>query len=140
MPAVRGGAKERWARRASAATQDYTAGIDAPAKEWEAATVEAEANHKAGTEAALREGRFVKGVKKSGNAWWKSQAKTLGADRFVSGVQAGVDTYEEGFAPVRAMIENTKLPPRGPKGDPRNYERVKVMGMALRSLKTGGTK
>lgn len=100
--------------------------------------MEAEANHKAGTEAALREGRFVRGVKKSGNDWWKSQSKTLGAERFSQGVNAGVKTYEEGFAPVQQVIESTKLPPRGPKGDPRNYERVRVMGQALRNLKTGG--
>lgn len=138
MPAVRPGGKERWARRSAAAAQDYEAGIQAPRVDWESATVAAEQNHKAGTEASLREGRFVKGVKKSGNAWWKQQATTLGPRRFQEGVQAGQDTYEEGFAPVRAVIEQTKLPPRGPKGDPKNYDRVKTMGEALRRHKTGG--
>jgi hypothetical protein len=140
MPKVRGGAAKRWANRTAAAAPDYVDGIKNPTKQWETATLEAEANHKAGTEAALREGRFAKGVKKSGQQWYESQATGLGAERFMTGAAAGEGTYEEGFAPVRAVIEATKLSPRGPKGDPRNYIRVQEMGMALRKLKTGGAK
>ena len=140
MPQVRAGATKRWARNAANAQVDYKEGVQNAGQSWEQNTVAAEANHKAGTEAALREGRFVIGVKKSGAAWYQSQSSTLGADRFAQGVNAGEQTYEEGFAPVKAVIEATKLPPRGPKGDTKNYERVKVMGMALRALKTGGGK
>jgi hypothetical protein len=140
MPQVRAGAAKRWANRTAAAAGDYVEGVKNPTRQWEQATLDAEANHKAGTEASLREGRFAKGVKKSGQAWYLSQATSLGADRFATGAAAGEGTYEEGFAPVRAVIESTKLSPRGPKGDPRNYKRVQEMGEALRKLKTGGAK
>ena len=66
------------------------------------------------------------------------RAETIGADRFASGVEAGLSNYEEGVKPYLDVIASTSLPPRGPKGDPRNYERVKVMGEALRKKKVGG--
>src|SRR5262245_34014739 len=116
MPQVRKNAAERWARRSAAAAQDYKDGVENPRVEWEAATVAAEAQHKEGTMKALNEGRFVKGVKKSGNAWYRQQASTLGPGRFAEGVAAGQPTFQEGFAPVQQVIEQTKLPPRGPKG------------------------
>jgi hypothetical protein len=33
------------------------------------------------------------------------------------------------------VIESIQLPPRGPKGDPRNIERVRVIAQALRARK-----
>lgn len=138
MPAVKPGASGRWTRRAAAATQDYAEGVAQSPNNWEANTVAAAAAHKAGTEAALRDGRFEKGVKKSGNAYYKERASTIGASRFASGVEAGKNNYEEGVKPYLETIAATSLPPRGPKGDPRNYERVKVMGEALRKKKVGG--
>jgi hypothetical protein len=33
------------------------------------------------------------------------------------------------------VIANTVLPPRGPKGDPRNLDRVKAITTALRAKK-----
>lgn len=140
MPTVKKGGMERWARRSAAASQDYKEGVANSGGAWEANTLAAEQAHKLGTEAALREGRFAKGVKKSGQQWWKSQSETLGPQRFAEGVAAGMGTYEEGVAPYLAVIEQTKLSPRGPKGDPRNYARVQEMGQALRNKKTGGAK
>lgn len=137
MPAVRKNAAQRWARRSAAAAGDYKDGVENPRKPWEQATLEAESAHKEGTMKALNEGRFAKGVKRSGQAWYQKQATTLGPGRFAEGVAAGEGTYNEGFAPVAAVIEATKLSPRGPKGDPRNYKRVQEMGEALRKHKLG---
>lgn len=138
MPQVRPGAQEKWSRRTAGATQDYKAGVENSPNNWEQNTVAAAAAHKAGTEQALRENRFEKGVKKSGGAYYKQRAATIGADRFASGVEAGKQNYDEGVKPYLDTIAATALPPRGPKGDPRNYERVKVMGEALRKKKVGG--
>lgn len=138
MPAVKPGSAGKWVRRASSASGEYKDGIEKSTVSWEASTLAAEANHKAGTEAALRDGRFAKGVRKSGNAYWKQRATTLGPSRFAEGVTAGEQNYTEGVAPYLAVIEQTTLPARGPKGDPRNYERVKAMGTALRAKKLAG--
>lgn len=138
MPSVKPGSAQKWVRRASSASGEYKDGIEKSTVSWEAATLAAEANHKAGTEAALRDGRFAKGVRKSGNGHWKQRAMTLGPGRFSEGVSASEGSYAEGVAPYLAVIESTTLPARGPKGDPRNYERVKAMGTALRNKKLQG--
>ena len=135
MPAVKTGSTARWARRAAAASGDYKEGVTSSPNNWEANTLAAVASHKAGTEAALRDGRFAKGVAKSGQAYYKERASTIGADRFSSGVEAGKTNYDEGVKPYLEVIAATQLPARGPKGDPRNYDRVRVMGSALRAKK-----
>lgn len=140
MPAVRKGGAARWARRSANAAQDYKEGVENPTNNWEANTVAAHETYKAAVVAAANEGRQMKGVKKSGQAWWQKQSSTLGPGRFAEGVQQGEATYQEGVAPFTAIIENTKLPARGPKGDPRNYERSKTMGMALHNAKKGAAK
>lgn len=138
MPAVRPGASDKWTRRTAAAGQDYKSGVENSPNNWEQNTIAAAAAHKAGTMQALQENRFEKGVKKSGGGYYKLRAATIGADRFTSGVEAGRGNYEEGVKPYLDTIASTQLPARGPKGDPRNYERVKVMGEALRKKKLGG--
>jgi hypothetical protein len=45
--------------------------------------------------------------------------------------------YQEGVQPYLDTIAATVLPPRFPKGDPRNLERVKAITTALRKRKTG---
>jgi len=45
--------------------------------------------------------------------------------------------YEQGWAPYREIIERIKLPERFAKGDPRNWERSKALGMALYKAKMG---
>jgi len=82
-------------------------------------------------------GAFAKGVQQAGDAKWSAAAQGKGAERFGPGAQAGVGDYEKGVQKYLNVIENTILPPRGPKGDPRNIERVKVMASALRKAKTG---
>jgi hypothetical protein len=49
----------------------------------------------------------------------------------------GSDDYEKGFAPYRDVIEQTALPPRFPKRDPRNIQRVSAIATALAKKKTG---
>ena len=55
----------------------------------------------------------------------------VGAGRWSGGVRAGAKDYEEAVAPFFAVIERTNLQPRGPRGDPRNYQRSEAMGRAL---------
>lgn len=137
MPRVRANGAQRWAQRTAAATPDYQAGVNNPRQSWQQATVAASDAHKAATTKALNEGRFAKGVQKAGDAKWQRAAAGKGAQRFGEGAAAGVNDYSEGVAPFIAVIERTPLPPRGPKGDPRNIDRVRVLADALHKAKTG---
>lgn len=128
----------KWARKASASSQDYSEGIANPRVGWAQATQAAAANQAAGIQAAIAGKRFEKGVAKAGDAKWARKAEAVGASRFSQGVQAAAGDYATGVAPYLQVIESTQLPPRAPKGDPRNLTRVAVLAAALRAKKVGG--
>jgi len=135
MPKVRGNASEKWVRKASASTQDYSEGVANPRVPWAQATAAAAANQAAGVQAAIQRKAFEKGVAKAGDEKWRRKAEGIGSSRFSQGVQAGASDYATGVAPYLQTIESTTLPPRGPKGDPRNIQRVAAIADALRKKK-----
>ena len=130
---------DKWARVTPQRAQDYAAGVRSPKNSWaEGAAAAAEA-YAEGVQQAISDSRFEKGVRAAGDAKWQRKASSVGAQRFGPGVQAAKSDYQAGFAPYASVIESTTLPPRGPKGDPRNYVRAQEMGEALHSAKVGGS-
>jgi hypothetical protein len=138
MPKVRTGGSKRWVNRASVATPDYVSGIQNPRTDWAAATKAAEDSWKQGIQAAISAGSFGKGVTKAGSGKQIAKAIGKGAQRYAAGVADGESDYANAIAPYLQVIESTTLPPRGPKGDPRNLDRVKAITIALRNKKVSG--
>lgn len=140
MPAVKalGTISEKWSRKAAQATQDYAAGVRNPSRSWEQATSEAAGAQAAGVQAAIANNSFEKGVARAGNEKWARGATGKGTQRYGPGVQAAKGDYEKGFGPYRSVIEGVSLPPRGARGDPRNYENVRLIGEALHEAKVSG--
>ena len=126
---------EKWSTVTPTRTGFYEAGVRAPKKDWARATAGAESTYKEAVTRAAAEGRFGKGVQKAGTDKWQRKAIDIGAGRWGPGVSVAAPDFEAGFAPFRDAIEKVVLKPRFPKGDPRNYERVKQIGDALHSLK-----
>ena len=137
MPKVRANSSARWVRRAASSTQDYADGIASPRTDWHAATIAAAAAQAAGVQAAITAKSFERGVSAAGTSKWARKAAGIGATRFGPGVADAESDYQKGVAPYLAAISNLTLPPRGAKGDPKNLERVRVVAMTLRKLKTG---
>lgn len=139
MPAIRSisDIASKWTRVTPARSEDYREGVESPKKDWETETKAAEGRYKEGVTKAANEGRFGRGVSEAGTSKWKDRAIKVGVDRWGPGVSLAGPEYEKGFGPFRDVIERTSLPPRGPKGDPRNYERVKAIGDALHKAKIG---
>ncbi len=137
MPQIKSvqASSEKWARRAGQSAQDYAAGVKAPKVSWSEATAAATDAQAAGVQAAISNGSFEKGVRAAGDAKWSRKATTVGAQRFGPGVAAAKGDYEQGFAPYAQVISGVQLPPRGAKGDPRNFERVQAIGNALHEAK-----
>ncbi len=129
--------REKWGRVTPGRVTDYALGIKNPKRDWEVETVAAEDRYKMGVDAAAAKGMFGKGVKAAGSKKWEEMALKKGPGRFSEGVFIAGPAFEKGFAPFHAAIERTTLPPRFPKGDPRNYDRVRVIGMALHEEKVG---
>lgn len=129
---------EKWSRVTPQRTEDYRSGIENPRTDWMTATAAAEATYAAGVQAAVGRKAFGAGVKRAGTSKWQSKSLQKGTSRFAEGVSLGAEDYERGFAPFRDVIERTTLPPRAPKGDPRNIDRVRVLAEALRKAKIEG--
>lgn len=137
MPQVRS-RPGKWSEVTAQRSADYVAGVQNPRVPWAAATTAAAANQAAGVQAAITAKRYEKGVAKAGDQKWQSKASTKGASRFPQGVQEGQNDYDTGFAPYAQVIQSTTLPPRFPKGDPRNIARVAAIAAALRAKKMAG--
>lgn len=139
MPAVKAMniVSDKWSRRTAGATQDYAAGVRSPKNDWQQKTLEASDAQAAGVQAAIANNSFEKGVSKAGSAKWQRKASGVGAQRYGPGAQAAKGDYEAGFGPYAQVIQGVTLPPRGARGDPRNYENVRLIGEALHKAKTG---
>jgi hypothetical protein len=115
----------------------YKDGVLTTSKDWETNTKAAEGNWAAGVSAAAAKKTFSKGVSEAGTGKWREKASTIGADRWGSGVTAGVEDYKKGFSKYHAVISGLKLTPRKEAGNPANYTRVTEVGSALHKAKVG---
>jgi hypothetical protein len=129
--------REKWTRVTPGRTEDYKLGIKNPKRDWATETKEAEANYKAGIDAAHAKGMFVKGVVKAGTKKWQERALKKGPGRFAEGVYIAGPDFEDGFKPYHEAISRVDLGPRFPKRDPRNLDRVRRIVEALVEEKTG---
>lgn len=137
MPKIRS-AKDissKWATVTPMRGADYEAGVKAPLEDWGTRAAAAEDSWGAGVQAAIADKRFGKGVKAAGTEKWQRKTVAVGIGRWGPGVRAAEGDYETGFGPFRDVIERTTLPPRYPKGDPRNIDRVSTMASELHKAK-----
>jgi len=140
MPAIKSAAEiaEKWARVTPTRQTDYESGVKAPLKDWAANTGAAEESWAQGVSQASGNRSFSKGVRKAGNEKWSRKTVEVGVGRWGAGVRAGAADYATGFEPMRQTIASVSLPPRYPKGDPRNIDRVAAIATALNAKKRAG--
>jgi len=128
---------KKWTTVTPGRSSDYQDGVTNPRKSWAANTKSSEANYEAGVQASIAKKSFGKGVDATGDAGWKAGATTKGVTRWGPGVAMSGDKYSKGYTPYQAELASLTLPPKGAKGDPRNYQRVQAVGDALHALKVG---
>ncbi|MBA7633555.1 hypothetical protein ES703_41123 [subsurface metagenome] len=107
-------------------TDEYAAPAIAAAPIWEQGVLEAAAR-----------GAYAKGIADKAEKW-KRKSLAVGTARFGPGVRAAESDQAAGFAPYREIIAGMTLTPRGPRGAPGNYDRVRQIGEALHDARTGG--
>lgn len=127
----------KWTEVTPGRAGEYQKGVSSPRRSWSQATSEAVANYEAGVQESISRGAFKKGVDAAGDSKWRSGAIEKGVSRWPQGVRLGKSAYQSGFAPYHSTISGLTLSPRGPKGDPRNYDRVREVGEALHETKVG---
>jgi len=129
-------AGKKFTERVSVAIDEYKAGINQTNDQAEKAIAAKDA-YEAGIQDAIARGAREKGLAEAGTAKWKTRALAVGASRWPQGAKAGVSDYQKNVAPYFDVISNINLPPRGPKGSPENYDRVRTIGEALHAKKIG---
>ena len=129
----------KWARVAPGRQQDFEAGVKDPSAAWAAPAAAARESYEAGVTEAIGRGAYVNGINDAGDGKWRRKTVEIGAQRWGPGVRAAQPDMEAGFAPYRDVIEATELPPRAPRGDPRNIERVSRMAQALAERRRRGS-
>lgn len=122
---------EKWSRVAPTRQADYESGVKDPGVDWQRATEAGRESYEAGVQEAIQRGAFQKGVSAAGTDKWRAKTADVGAGRWTGGIRAASTDYEQAMGPVVQVIERTVLPPRGPRGDPRNFQRAEAMGRAL---------
>lgn len=129
--------QEKWGRVTPQRAEDYALGIKNPKRDWAQSAGAAKESHKAAMVAAATNDSYAKGIAKAGTARWQEKASKKGPARFSEGVVLAAPDYGTGFGPYADTIKATTLPPRFPRGDIRNLDRVKTISQALRKKKTG---
>jgi len=121
----------KWKEIASQRGPEYAEGVKNPKTDWADATEGASENYKEGIARSIEKDLFSKGVRKAGTAKWQKRAVEVGASRYPTGIRASEQAFQEGFAPYHQVLTSLDLPPRYPRGDIRNYNRVQEVGKAL---------
>jgi hypothetical protein len=129
--------RDKWTRVTPGRQEDYKLGIQNPKRDWEAETIAAKENWKAGVDQAHAKGLFDRGVTKAGTKKWQEKSVKKGPGRFAEGVYLAGSDYERGFAPYREAIARVDLGPKYPRRDPRNIQRVIRVVEALVTEKVG---
>lgn len=121
----------KWASVTPMRSADYKAGVENPKTDWKTATAAAGENWKNGVTKAAAENRFSKAVAKASLATWQVPTLAKGVNRWGEGVALAQPKYEAAFAPFVSAIKALTLPPRYPRRDPRNLDRVKAVVDAM---------
>lgn len=129
---------QKYATRAGAAVNDYKTGVQNAGQKWHDATKASTDNYSAGVQASIANGSFAKGIDKAGPDRYATRASTKGAAAFPAGVQAGQQRWAQNVQPFLQVLQSATLPPRGPKGDPRNQQRAQMVADLLRRKKVSG--
>jgi len=130
-----GAIAEKWGRVTPLRSRDYLDGVQTTRRDWATNTAAASENYEMGVLAAIQDRRFERGVDKAGTQKWRKNTIEKGGTRWGQGVRMSEPEYATGFAPYRDELEAIDLPPRGPRGDPRNIERVRIIAERLHALK-----
>lgn len=128
----------KWSRVTPDRAEDYEDGVRSPGKDWETETLAAEDNYEEGIRKSITNKSFGKGVKRTGTAGQQKATIEKGIPRWPEGVRLAEGKMVAAMEPVIKTLESIKLPPRYPKGDPRNLKRVEAVTSALHKMKVGG--
>ena len=128
---------EKFSSRASAASGDYVDGARTTSKDQSAAAIAAAGIYAQALQSSITEGRYAKGLQKSGKAKWLKGVTDKGGNRYAEGVSQAAPTYATESARFDGARGAASSLPRGIKGSPQNLQRVAAVVAAQIRVKTG---
>jgi hypothetical protein len=131
-------AAEAFVSGANGAAKAYTDGVAGAGQAWHDGASQSGDTWAQGTQAAIADGRYLKGVNKAGAQRYVDKATKVGAGRYTTGAANAKGDYQSGVQPFLDTIAAQTLPMRRPKGDPANIQRVAQIAAALRAKKLQG--
>jgi hypothetical protein len=141
MPAVKDltSAAQKWSRNAGAAATEFAANAQGAADKWGRNTQASGGNFRQAISAGNIQAKFERGVSKAAQLGkFARKLASVGAGRYSEGVGGAQQDWSTGFEPYHGVLQTISLPPRAPRGDARNYERVKAVGQALNAKRIAG--
>ena len=118
---------DKYASRASAASGDYVDGARTTTKDQAAAAIASAAIYAQATQAAITEGRYAKGLGRSGKQKWLEGVTGKGGNRYGEGVSQAAPAYATQSAKFDSARGAASSLPRGIKGSPQNLQRVQAV-------------
>lgn len=129
---------KKWAEVTPGRAKQWKAEVSATSdSDWADPTVAAAPIWETGVGEAAAAGLFPKGVERA-RTKWKRKSLALGPTRYGPGVRAAEADQASGFAPYREIIAGVTLSPKGPRGAPGNYDRVRDVGEPLHDARVAG--
>ena len=130
---------QKWSRNAGAAATEFAANAQGAADKWGRNTQGAGANFRQAISAGNIQAKFERGVAKAAQMGrFASKLAKVGAGRYSEGVGSAQQDWSSGFEPYHGVLQTLTLPPRAPRGDARNIERVKVVDQTLNAKRIAG--
>jgi hypothetical protein len=122
---------KKWGEVTPGRSSYYEAGAAAAGADWERGATAAQANYKSAVSAGNIGSMYAGGIKRAGGAKYERKVTTVGAARYGPGVQAAVEDYSSGVAPMLDELSKITLPARAPRGSAANIARVTAVATAL---------
>jgi hypothetical protein len=131
-------ATAKWTSRTPAAATDYKIAVQNSGPRWQDAVDNADQAYVIGTQAAIANDSYGRGVQGKGSKY-AQKAADIGFQRFGPGAQSAASDFQTGIGRVLGVISGLTLPPRMGTNSPQNYQRSQVIGDALHAAKLAGT-
>jgi hypothetical protein len=122
---------KKWGEVTPGRSGYYEAGASAAGADWERGATAAAANYKSAVSAGNIGSMYAGGIKRAGGAKYERKVTTVGAARYGQGVQAAVEDYSSGVAPMLDELSKLTLPARAPRGSAANIARVTAVATVL---------
>jgi hypothetical protein len=125
----------KYVNNTSTAGQSYQDGINNPRRDWLAATTAAEANWAQSVQLAATNGSYTKSLTQDAAAKQKSNAITLGVQRYPAGTKNAANAWAKFTQPVLDAMAAVGDLPRGPKMSQQNFDKAHAYAAAAASAK-----